>query len=57
MLGLELERLAAGRKHAQAGTAGQEIADERSRREQMFEVVEDEDSALGPEESLGGRLG
>ena len=28
---------------------GQEIADERSRREQMFEVVEDEDSALWPE--------
>ena len=47
LLLLELERLAAGRQHAHARTAGQEITDERSGGEQMLEVVEHQDAALG----------
>ena len=52
LLRLELQRFAAGRQHAQAWTAGQEIADERSCLEHMLEVVQHEDSPLRAEEAL-----
>ena len=56
LLGLQSQRLAAGRDHGQRRSGGQQLADQRGRRQQVLEVVEHQQPVLRAEETLDRML-
>ena len=57
VLGLQSQRLAAGRQHGQPRSGGQQVADQRRRRQEVLEVVEHQQHVLRGEEALDRKLG